>query len=78
MGDPTAIPDSPARQQWGDFIRVRPYGGEGSLWIGMGYTMNEGIGSTAPIVEEFIFPRYFIFGREIDGAPPREIPVIPD
>ncbi|MGH9987572.1 MAG: hypothetical protein ACRD8W_26815 [Nitrososphaeraceae archaeon] len=40
--------------------------------------MNGGVGSTAPIVEEFIFPLYFIFGREIDGAPPLEIPVIPN
>ena len=36
--------NAPARQAWGDFIRVRPYGGESPLWIGTGYILQGGSG----------------------------------
>jgi hypothetical protein len=61
--------NAPARQAWGDFIRVRPYGGESPLWIGTGYILHGGSGKKIPEVSDFIYPRYFVFGREVDGAP---------
>ena len=49
----------------------RKYGGESPLWIGTGYILQGGSGSKIPgVVSDYIYPRYFVFGREVDGAPP--------
>jgi hypothetical protein len=62
--------NAPALQRWGDYIRVRPLNGDSScpLWIGSGYILNGGSGSTTAMVENSMFPYYYIFGREADAG----------
>jgi hypothetical protein len=42
-------------ERWGDFLRVRPYGGDGSLWIASGYIFQQGNDDIS---------KYFVAGRE--------------
>jgi hypothetical protein len=44
-----------SRPSWGDYIRIRPYGGEGTGWIGSGWVLR---GGATP---EFLVPYYFEF-----------------
>jgi hypothetical protein len=49
-----------AINEWGDYIRVRPYTGSTFHWVGTGYTDTR-MANT---------PRFFVFGDVVDGVPP--------
>jgi hypothetical protein len=64
--------NGPSAQRWGDYLRVRALNGNTSscsLWMGTGYVLQGDSGQPAGQVSNSIFPHYFVFGREIDGAP---------
>jgi hypothetical protein len=44
--------------EWGDYLRVRAFNGEGAKWVGSGWTLQGG-GQ-----DNNIEPRYFVFGLE--------------
>ena len=50
---------SPSSNKWGDFLRVRPFGGSSLAWSASGYAFQgESIGN-------FVEPHYIIFGRKV-------------
>jgi hypothetical protein len=55
---PTATKPS----SWGDYIRIRPFNGEGPGWIGSGWTLQGG-----PFREN-VEPRYFEFTLKNDNS----------
>ena len=46
---------------WGDYVRVRPFGGNGNVWIASGFVLHGG--SQASDVS----PRFIVFGHSPDG-----------
>ena len=50
--------NGPSENDWGDFLRIRPYSGSLVNWIATGYTLQGG--ST----EDFIEPVYLVFGPQ--------------
>jgi F5/8 type C domain-containing protein len=54
--------NGPSHNDWGDFVRIRPYSGSNVNWISSGYTLQGG--ST----EDFIQPLYLIFGPQINAT----------
>ncbi len=45
---------------WGDYVRVRPFSGNGYIWISSGYTLQ---GSSSLY---YVVPQYVVFGRARD------------
>ena len=64
--------NDPSQNDWGDFLRIRPYTGSVVNWVASGYTLQGG--ST----EDFIEPVYLIFGPQVNtttiNSPLRESP----
>ncbi|HET7391700.1 MAG TPA: discoidin domain-containing protein, partial [Nitrososphaeraceae archaeon] len=64
--------NDPSQNDWGDFLRIRPYSGSVVNWVASGYTLQGG--ST----EDFIEPVYLIFGPHVNtttiNSPLRESP----
>jgi hypothetical protein len=54
--------NGPSHNDWGDYLRVRPYSGSNLNWIASGYTLQGG--ST----EDFIQPLYLVFGPKINAT----------
>jgi hypothetical protein len=54
--------NGPSHNDWGDYLRVRPYSGSNLNWIASGYTLQGG--ST----EDFIQPLYLVFGPQINAT----------
>jgi len=52
--------NGPSQNDWGDFLRIRPYSESVVNWVASGYTLQGG--ST----EDFIEPVYLIFGPQIN------------
>ncbi|HEY3248003.1 MAG TPA: sialidase family protein [bacterium] len=52
--------DPPATDEWGDYVRVRPFNPSGTLWVATGFTSDAR--SNYPIS----VPRFAIFGRARD------------
>ncbi len=49
--------NGPSDNQWGDYARVRPFRGAGTLWAASGYTLSGGTTGASAV------PRYYVFGR---------------
>lgn len=60
---------SSSRPSWGDYIRIRPYSGEGPGWIGSGWALS---GGATP---EFLVPYYFEFALTGNNATASQSPV---
>jgi hypothetical protein len=52
--------NGPSQNDWGDFLRIRPYSGSVLNWVASGYTLKGG--ST----EDFIEPVYLVFGPQVN------------
>src|SRR5205823_12327573 len=52
--------NGPSQNDWGDFLRIRPYTGSVVNWVASGYSLQGG--ST----EDFIEPVYLIFGPQVN------------
>ena len=52
--------NGPSQNDWGDFLRIRPYSGSVVNWVASGYTLKGG--ST----EDFIEPLYLVFGPQVN------------
>ena len=52
----------PSPVDWGDYLRVRPFNGEGPGWIGSGWTLQGGNS------EDFLVPHYFEFALDNDTS----------
>jgi hypothetical protein len=51
----------PAKPCWGDYVRVRPFDGNGNLWIASGFVLKGGSGTSD------VSPRFVLFGHSQDG-----------
>jgi F5/8 type C domain len=52
--------NGPSQNDWGDFLRIRPYSGSVVNWVASGYILKGG--ST----EDFIEPLYLVFGPQVN------------
>ena len=46
---------------WGDYVRVRPFSGNGNVWIASGFTLQGGNAASD------VSPRFIVFGHSPDG-----------
>ena len=54
---------SPSDNEWGDYLRLRPYDQTNDIWIASGYTLQGGSS------ELFTQPRLFVFGQKYSSLP---------